>query len=125
MNYSPYGSIGETPKWRLGLYALALADGRAGSRLANRQSGCGRNGLRCKGGHDEAIASGCGGRVVSRDGPRDRVAGDFWGRPGTHALSDYKAVSHAIRRFETALPSRPEMRRAVGHCLDALAKGET
>ena len=25
MNYSPYGSIGETPKWRLGVYILAVA----------------------------------------------------------------------------------------------------
>ena len=25
MNYSPYGRIGETPKWRLALYVVALA----------------------------------------------------------------------------------------------------
>jgi len=54
-----------------------------------------------------------------RSGLTLRQIGDALGR------LDYKAVSHAIRRFETALPSRLEMRRSVGHCLDALAKGET
>jgi len=38
---------------------------------------------------------------------------------------DYKAVNHAIRRFEAVLPDRPEMRRAVDKCLNELAKGET
>jgi REP element-mobilizing transposase RayT len=38
---------------------------------------------------------------------------------------DYKAVSRAVHRFESALPRRREIRQAVHHCLSEMTKVET